>query len=389
MNVCIISKKECWQDENGRWFSSGGFPAQMTAISSLFAETSMLVVQVPPRDGGSPLPAQATVIPLQKPKGEDTSRKLSVILNLWRYLSQMIPYIRKADVVHTPLPGDISILGYLTAIAMRKRLIARYGSSWQENSQTTMMNRLVKQSMRWFAGGPNVMLATGRGEQPPAPQVHWMFTTALTSQEINEFKPNLDRGLALPPTIVYIGRLSSEKGVKFLIQAMDQIRENGKIELPVVKIVGDGPERSSLEELTRSLHLEDAITFLGQVSREQLFQYLDQADFCVQPSLTEASSKAWLDAMACGLPVIASPVGDAAHVVGKDGERGWLSPPGEPDQLAENIERVVLSTNDWPALRARCRAYVETLTLENWADQIAEICFRQWKVNPKESRQGV
>src|SRR5947209_18428593 len=117
MRVCAISLKECWQNEDGAWMSHGGFPIQMQGLGSIFDEKTMVVVRVEPRNGGLPLPAHAIVVPLPEPIGEDARRKLSVIAGLPRYLGTIISNIRPADVVHTPLPGDIPLLGMLVALA--------------------------------------------------------------------------------------------------------------------------------------------------------------------------------------------------------------------------------------------------------------------------------
>ena len=122
------------------------------------------------------------------------------------------------------------------------------------------------------------------------------------------------------------------------------------------------------------------IVFAGQVDRFELSRQLSKADLCVQPSLTEGFSKAWLDAMAHALPVLASDVGAARSVIGSDGERGWLVPPGDVQALAIALRRVLRGPVDWPALRRRCRQYAESCTLESWAQQIGEICARQWNI---------
>ncbi|HET9985618.1 MAG TPA: glycosyltransferase family 4 protein, partial [Longimicrobiales bacterium] len=105
---------------------------------------------------------------------------------------------------------------------------------------------------------------------------------------------------------------------------------------------------------------------------------LAAADLCVHPSLTEGFCKAWLDAMAFGLPVLTTAVGAAEAVVGAAGERGWLVAPGRPEALAAGIRRVLTAPVDWPSLRRRCRAYAEAHTLEDWAERIARSCARQW-----------
>src|SRR4051812_13404223 len=74
MRACVVSSKECWKDETGRWLSFGGFPLQMDAISSLFDKTTLLVVAADPRPGGIPLPAGARVVAIRSPEGHDTRR---------------------------------------------------------------------------------------------------------------------------------------------------------------------------------------------------------------------------------------------------------------------------------------------------------------------------
>lgn len=381
MRLCAVSFKECWQDEAGKWVSYGGFPLQMRAIGELFDEMTLLIVRGQPRQGGLPLPEFARIVPLRQPAGEDNRRKLSVLLHLPYYLSTIARYVRQADAVHVPLPGDIPLLAMMVALAMRKRLVARYGGSWAKTSRTTFMNRVTTGCMRRFVGGRNVMLATGEGQTPPLPGMNWIFATALSGSELNQIRPKLERGLADPPRLVYVGRLSPEKGVAHLVEAMALLKAQWFRPLPSITLIGGGPEQKTLETKVKEAGCEQQISFVGQLDRDQLSGQLSQADLCVQPSLTEGFSKAWLDAMAHGLPVLASEVGAARAALGGDGERGWLVPPGDTNALADALQRVLTDPMDWPSLRRRCRAYVEARTLEAWGQQIGEICARQWSLS--------
>lgn len=379
--LCVISFKECWQNDRGEWYSSGGFPMQMAAIGSLFDEMTLLITQGTPQPGGIPLPGFTRVIPIRLPVGQDLQRKLFVLANLPYYLSVIIKYVRQTDVVHTPLPGDIPLLGMLVALALRKHLIARYGGSWNTNSQTTIVGRITKAIMRHFAGGRNVMLATGEGGLPPAPNMHWIFATAVSRVELQRVHPVFDRSLSVPPRLIYAGRLSPEKGVLYLISALGELKREKNFPLPHLTLVGDGPQRQELEQYVVECECTDIIQFAGQLDRNLLSEQFLIADFCVQPSLTEGFSKAWLDAMSHGLPVLASAVGAARAVIGAEGERGWVVPPGNADGLATALRRILSEPMDWQALRKRCRAYVEKRTLENWAQQIVQICVEQWETN--------
>src|SRR2546430_16217231 len=113
--------------------------------------------------------------------------------------------------------------------------------------------------------------------------------------------------------------------------------------------------------------------------RSTLFPYTTL--FRSLPSLSEGFCKARLDAMLCGVPVITTDVGFGREIVGADGERGWVVPPGDVGALVAALRRVVTTRLDWPSLRLRCRTYVEGQTLEAWGRRIAEICARQWKLS--------
>jgi glycosyltransferase involved in cell wall biosynthesis len=232
--------------------------------------------------------------------------------------------------------------------------------------------------MRAFAGGRNVMLATGEAEQPPAPGIHWIFATGLSEKELGQIRPVTGRGLSDPPQVAYVGRLSVEKGVMNLIDAVDLLDHEGYGPLPEITLIGDGPDRGSLAERVSALRWKERVRFAGQLDRAALNAALDRMDFCVQPSLSEGYSKAWLDAFAHGLPVLASEAGAARTVIGE--ERGWLVTPGDVKMLAARLREVLTESRDWEALRSRCREFAESRTLEAWAREIGQLCCRQWNV---------
>ena len=378
LRVCAVSFKVCWQDDSGHWMSSGGFPLQMRYIASLFDEMVLAVTRGEPQPGALPLPQAAHIVPLRLPAGTDLRRKLSIVARLPYYWWKIARAIRGADVVHVPLPGDIPLVALFIALLARKRTIVRYGGAWHENARTTMMNRFTIACMRRFAGGRNVMLAAGEGAEPPARNVSWLFSTAVTRGELEGMDALSDRELSAQPRLVCIGRLSQEKGVPTLIRALARLVDSGFRPLPRLELIGDGPARAELEALVQELGLEERVTFTGQLDRAALSRRLACAELCVHPALTESLSKAWLDALAHGLPVIASEVGSARAVFGTPGEHGWLVPPGDVDALVDALKRVLGEPADWPALRARCRAFVEDRTLESWTQRIGERCASQW-----------
>jgi glycosyltransferase involved in cell wall biosynthesis len=345
-----------------------------------------VVVAGSAQPGALPLPPAARVTALASIPGRNWRRKLAFLARLPRYRRSLLAEIGDADVVHTPLPGDVPLLGMIVALVMRKRLIARYGGSWIATGETTWVNRTTRFLMRRFAGGRNVMLATGEGRANPAPGVEWVFATALSKRELGEITPDLSRGWSQPQRLLYAGRLSEEKGLLHLIAAMKEIRERGRVALPSLTLVGDGPQRAVLERRVRDDGLEASIVFTGQLDRTRLSSAMGRADLYVQPSLSEGYSKAWLDALAHGLPVLTSAVGAARAVVGDDGARGWLVAPGDPIELRSRLEEVLGSSLDWPRLRRACREFAESRTLESWSRRIGDVCARQWGWELSEGR---
>jgi glycosyltransferase involved in cell wall biosynthesis len=382
--VCVVSHKECWQDESGAWLSTGGFPLQMGAIASLFDRMTLLVTRrAEPGEGGIALPPDAEVVILRKPRGEDLTRKLFVGAHLLQYLSVIARHVRRADVVHVPPPGDISLLGMIVGLVLRKRLLVRYCGSWFPTSETTTMNRVTQGLMRHFAGGRNVMLATGMAGAPPARRMNWIFATASTEKEAATVCPDLDRPPCRPLRLVYAGRISREKGLLVLVEALRWLAERrwglpGRLEMTVA---GDGPDRASLEASVGASGLTEIVRFAGQLDRHALTATLSRADVCVLPSLSESFCKARVEAMLCGTPVLTTEVGFGRELAGPDGERGWIVPTGDALELAEAIARLVEEPRDWPALRRRCHAFARGLTLEAWASEIGRLCASQWGVD--------
>ena len=386
MKLCAVSFKECWRDESGAWYSYGGFPRQMAAISSLFDETDLLIVEVSARSGGLPLPP-VRIVPLRRPTGVDFRRKMAILANLPYYVTMIARHVRSADVVHVPLPGDIPLIALWVAVVLRKRIIGRYGGSWHPTAVTTMMNRVTRACLRLLARGENVMLAVGEEGGRPARGMHWIFSTALSKNELKDVRPALARGLSNPPHLVFIGRLSAEKGVAQVIKAVHRLSEDTNRPPVRLTIIGDGPDRQELEDLVARLGCRARIQFTGQLNRTDLSRQLLEADFSVQPSETESFCKAWLDAMAHGLPVLSSDVGASAHAaLGENGERGWLVPPGDLDALTLRLGSILQEPIDWPAMRRRCRDFTESRTIEEWRDFIGGLCAQRWNCRFQDGR---
>jgi glycosyltransferase involved in cell wall biosynthesis len=388
MRVCVITDKPCWQDEDGLWYSSGGFPMQMDAIGSIFDTMTLIIGSVSPRGGAIRLPSQAKIVPVSIPDGKGFTRKAWFARNFIRHVRILVKEIRESDAIHLPLPGDLPLLGYAVALLLRKRSIVRYAGSWTVNSQTTLWNRISRTLMRLTVGPRNVMLVAGAGELPPAPGMHWLYATAISRTEAESVPVDMARIPNGHLKLIYAGRLSPEKGLRDLIRAMGILKneETLRQRLPSLLLVGDGPQRQELQTAVCNEGLEKIVTFAGQADRPTLYRYFLDSDLCVIPSLSEGFGKARIDAMLCGVPVLTTDAGPARAIIGADGERGWVCKTGDPDNLAGYLKQIIAQPPDWTSLKARCRDFAQSLTLEAWADHIGSLCANQWGMEYREGR---
>jgi glycosyltransferase involved in cell wall biosynthesis len=145
--------------------------------------------------------------------------------------------------------------------------------------------------------------------------------------------------------VLYVGRLTKAKGVHFLIEAMRQCPDESLI------VVGDGPERRALERAAR--HLTN-VSFAGMVGHVRVDEYLARARVLVLPSLQEGQPNVVMEAMARGVPVIASRVGGVPDLV-RHGDTGFLIEPGDIGAITHYIKTIAADTSLRARLAANCR----------------------------------
>lgn len=133
------------------------------------------------------------------------------------------------------------------------------------------------------------------------------------------------------------GRLVELKGIEYLLSAAASLQ--GEFPALRVEIAGSGPQRAKLEAVAAHWGLGEHVKFLGWI--DDLTSVLSRWDAFVMPSLEEGFPVAALDAMAAGLPVVATSVGGVPELI-EDAKTGWLVPPRDAEALASRI-RLLLS----------------------------------------------
>jgi glycosyltransferase involved in cell wall biosynthesis len=143
--------------------------------------------------------------------------------------------------------------------------------------------------------------------------------------------------------IISVGRLVSAKGQYILIEALAKLlNENYSLELV---LVGDGPERHLLEQLTVTLKVEDRVMFTGGITEAEVLQQLSRADIFVLPTVSEGISVAIMEAMAMEVPVISCAVSAVPELI-QNYHDGILVPPGDLEALCAAM-RLLIENVEW------------------------------------------
>ncbi len=146
-------------------------------------------------------------------------------------------------------------------------------------------------------------------------------------------------GLGEGFAFVFAGRLNRQKGAHHAIEALAEARAGGVAARLLV--VGDGEERDWLESLARRRRLDDVVAFVGAQPRVTVADYLAAADAFVFPTeRDEAAPLVLLQALACGLPVVATVRGGIPEVVDRPGDNGLLVPPGDRGALVNAMRHL-------------------------------------------------
>ena len=133
-------------------------------------------------------------------------------------------------------------------------------------------------------------------------------------------------------------RLSPEKGMAFAIEALRILRDKGhNLEL---RVAGDGPSKQHLEALAKELEISDQVKFLGFLTEREIINELQNADLFVLPSFVEGLPVSAMEAMAVGVPVIATNIAGTSELV-EDGQTGVLVRPSDPQALADAVIRLI------------------------------------------------
>ena len=161
-----------------------------------------------------------------------------------------------------------------------------------------------------------------------------LFSNRKSEGELNELKNKLNKK-ADDIFLITTSRLVPKNAIGDIIDSMQYLPLNVKF-----LILGSGYLEKELKEKVKVLNLENRIQFLGYIPHKEMPQYLHISDVFIRPSLSEGMGNSYIEAMASGIPVIATPVGGIVDFL-KDGETGLFCEVKNPRSIAQKVEKLI------------------------------------------------
>lgn len=245
----------------------------------------------------------------------------------------------RADVLHTHVHFSLNVVGRTAALKARTAVVAHmhvenvFRSSPSARVAQVWLDNATARTCRWIVAVSDATRSALVAQGYPASR------TVTVRNGIEARQPAAPAALepAPPgPVLLEVGRLCDVKGQRELIAALPRLgREDVTVLLAGDDVEAGGTYRRALEAQARELRVEGRVRFLGR--RDDVPALLAAADALVLPSWVEGLPLVVLEAMAAGVPVVASSVGGTPEAV-VDGETGLLVPPRDADALARALD---------------------------------------------------
>jgi glycosyltransferase involved in cell wall biosynthesis len=286
------------------------------------------------------------------------------IIHAFQIAPSSVPAVLFSHLIHKPIVLSMQNTGpYESKLAPLQRLedgslVSRYGLliDWKEDwaiqaSDLTLLPqimlggylflKLLRKSHAFYQALSTRCYSYFVAQGFPAERI----TVIPGSIDTEKFCPVLQRTLeytAVERKIICVARLEYSKGIDVLLHAWAELMRTffeRKNEMkPTLHLVGDGKFRKQLERMATELSIEDSVQFLG--NRRDIVLLLQQSWGFVLSSRWEGMPNALLEAMACGIPCVATRVSGSEDII-SDGINGLLVEPEQPDAMAQALRRII------------------------------------------------
>ena len=298
---------------------------------------------------------------------------------LRRLLKEQPPQVLISHLSHANLAAVLA----MRPLQIPTRLLLVEHLTMSAYKGTTIKDRLIQPLARWLFKHADAVAAVSRGAardleeqlRMPSESVHVLYNPVVDASLEQKRQESLSHpwlDASDQPLVVGMGRLTEQKDFGTLIRAYAQIANPSSCRLV---ILGEGEERAELEELVRQLGLEQRVLLPGFV--ENPYAWLNQADLFVLSSRWEALPTVLIEALACGVKVVATDCPSGPAEILQDGRWGRLVPMQDEQALAAGMEQALAEQGDSGLLQQRAADF----SVESAVDQYLAL-IRELVTNP-------
>lgn len=373
--LLILARVTHYQHE-GRLYGYTPYAREIELWADIFPKVMIAGTcrnEPPPGDCMAFTRANISILPVVEGGGHGFKARLKQMLMLPRMVWQVLGYLRRADAVHARCPCDLGCLGLVFAPLFSRYLIAKYATQWLafdgEPVSWRIQRALIKS--RWWKGPVTVY---GHWPEQPAKVIPF-FTSVLSEAQLSRARAAAAR--PRDPSklrVLFVGRLSASKNVDILLRAVAGARTRSR--LISCTVIGEGPERASLEALARSLGIAERVVFTGGVPFEEVLGHYEHADMLVLASNVEGWPKAVAEGMAFGLVCAGSACGLIPQMLGE--ERGFIVPPRSVESLRAALEQVAADPQRAAKMGKSAATWAQRFSLERLGDSLRRVIQERW-----------
>jgi glycosyltransferase involved in cell wall biosynthesis len=301
-----------------------------------------------------------------------------LLSGLWHSLFQVREF--KPDVVHIFFGIPDGPIGWvLKRVYGLPYLISLRGADVpsDEVKRFAKQYKVLRPFVRWLWHDADAVVAVSNGLREYAYETtsDVPITVISNAIELSVFTPPRQRKHDGPVRLLFVGRFNAFKNVETLLKAAAHLKKMD-VDNFELQLIGDGEQRSNLERLTVENELTRQVHFLGWVDRDAILNFYRQADLFVTATTWEGMPNTVLEAMACGLPVVASRASGLEELV-KEGVNGYLVNINDHAALADHLVDLIDNPYERERMGKESRKVAEQeFAWEYIAEQYVEI-YRQ------------
>jgi len=378
-------KKLCYHQ--GHYYTYGGFGDYLSAMRQRFERVVLVahVKELEPPQGHYVIPAGADLSVVWLPQ-------VRTELGTWLWL----PYVmwkawvatEQMDVVHARMPNHTGLVGAWACKLRRKPLFIQVIADWHLQAQQMPARRkgglglLMKGHLylydwleRMTCRG-QLVFAQGESCYAKHAQTANCDLVLSSSHRIHDIRLPTPKFTGANKRILNVARLTGIKNQALILRALAELRRTDPSWS--LTLVGEGPLMGELRALAQQLGISEAVTLVGQVGRgESLWRFFDEADCFVLSSHSEGTPKVLLEAMARGLPVIATAVGGVPSTVAHE-QRGLLFPSDDVQELVLALRRMDVEVDLRTRMAHQASEFARLHTVDGATDAMVKRVVSQW-----------